>query len=221
MKILVIEDDARLRTGLAGALEDAGFLVESTGNGEEGEYLGATETYAAAVVDLGLPGMTGLDILTQWRNAGNEIPVLVLTARGDWTDKIAGFRSGADDYVVKPARTEEVVLRIQTILRRASGHARVEIQARGLVLDTQTGLVTLNGAALRLTAFEHRLLTLLMHKKDRVVSRTEMSENLYGSAADRDFRSLEVIIGRLRRKLGADRIETRRGEGYRLVDGAA
>lgn len=221
MKILVIEDDARLRTGLAGALEDAGFLVESTGDGEEGEYLGTTETYAAAVVDLGLPGMTGLDILTQWRNAGNEIPVLVLTARGDWTDKIAGFRSGADDYVVKPARTEEVVLRIQTILRRASGHARAEIQARGLVLDTQTGLVTLDGAALRLTAFEHRLLTLLMHKKDRVVSRTEMSENLYGSAADRDFRSLEVIIGRLRRKLGADRIETRRGEGYRLVDGAA
>ncbi len=221
MKILVIEDDQRLRDQLSVALDAAGFIVEATGDGTKGEFMGATETYAAAVLDLGLPGMTGLQVLAGWRDAGLTLPVLILTARGDWTDKIAGFRAGADDYVVKPVRTEEVVLRIQTILRRVSGHATVAITAGDLVLDTQTGLVTRAGAALRLTAFEHRLLSLLMHHKDSVVSRTDMSENLYGSTDDRDFRSLEVIIGRLRRKLGSDRIETRRGEGYRLVGSPA
>jgi two-component system OmpR family response regulator len=221
VKILVVEDDARLREQLSDSLTNAGFLVETAADGEEGEFLGATEAYAAAIVDLGLPRMTGLEILRSWRDAGNTLPVLLLTARGDWTDKIAGFRAGADDYVVKPVRNEEIVLRIQTILRRSSGHASVAISVGGLVLDTHTGLVTLDGSALRLTAFEHRLLTLLMHRRDRVVTRTEMSENLYGSMEERDFRSIEVIIGRLRRKLGADRIETRRGVGYRLVDDPA
>lgn len=217
MKVLIVEDNARLRDQLAQALRDAGFIVETAADGTTGEFMGATETYAAAVLDLGLPGLTGLEVLTSWRSAGLTLPVVILTARGDWTDKIAGFRAGADDYVVKPVRTEEVVLRIQTILRRVSGHATPTIAAGPLVLDTQTGLVTLDGAALRLTAFEHRLLTLMMHNLGRVVTRTEMSDNLYGSMEDRDFRSLEVIIGRLRRKLGADRIVTERGTGYRLV----
>lgn len=221
MKVLLIEDDARLRAQTVEALESAGFLVDATGDGEDGEFMGATETYAATVLDLGLPKMNGIDILNRWRADGIDMPVLILTARGDWTDKIAGFRAGADDYVVKPARVEEVVVRIQTLVRRASGHARVEIRTGGLVLDTQTTLFTLDGAALRLTAFEHRLLTLLIHRKGQVVSRTTMSEHLYDSAADRDFRSLEVMIGRLRRKLGPDRIETVRGEGYRLADATA
>lgn len=216
MKVLLVEDDARLGAQLAAALDDAGFLTELAGDGEEAEFLGATETYAAAVLDLGLPGLGGLEILGRWRGAGIDMPVLILTARGDWTDKIAGFRAGADDYVVKPARVEEVVLRIQTILRRAAGHAQAEIRAGALCLDTQTGTVTQEGVAVRLTAFEHRLLSFLMHHRDAVVTRTQMSEHLYDSAADRDFRSLEVIIGRLRRKLGPGRIETVRGTGYRL-----
>lgn len=216
MKLLVVEDDAALAAALANGLAEAGYVVEIARDGAEGEYLGATETYAAAVLDLGLPGMAGLEVLGRWRAAGLTLPVLVLTGRDAWADKVAGFRAGADDYVLKPVRIEEVALRLATLIRRAEGHAAARIAAGSLALDTATGLITLAGLPLKLTAFEARLLRFLIHRKGRVVSRTELSEHMYDRDADRDFRSIEVILGRLRRKIGEGRIETVRGEGYRL-----
>ncbi|MFD1882758.1 response regulator transcription factor [Paracoccus pacificus] len=216
MRCLVIEDDPTLSDQLAQALGNAGFVVDRATDGEQGEYLGATETYDVAVLDLGLPVMPGIDVLTHWREAGITMPVLILTARGDWSDKVAGFRAGADDYAVKPFRLEEVVIRAQTLVRRAAGHAQVVIREGALALDSQLGVITRDGAPLKLTAFESRILTYLMHHRGRTVSRTELSDHLYDAASDRDFRSIEVVIGRLRRKVGEGLISTIRGEGYRL-----
>ena len=219
MKVLVVEDDADLAAQIAAALAQAGYTVERAQDGETGEFLGATETVGAAVLDLGLPGLDGIEVLRRWRGAGLIFPVLILTARDAWSDKVAGFRAGADDYVLKPFRMEEVVLRLSTLIRRAAGHATAELTAGGLVLDTTTGLATLDGTPLRLTAFEGKLLRYLMLHKGRVISRTELSDHMYDRDTDRDFRSLEVVIGRLRRKIGEARVETRRGEGYRLLPG--
>lgn len=219
MKVLLVEDDRDLAAQIASALVQAGYTVEVAHDGEVGEFLGATETIGAAVLDLGLPGIDGIEVLRRWRGAGLGFPVLILTARDAWSDKVAGFRAGADDYVLKPFRMEEVTLRLSTLIRRAAGHATAELAAGGLVLDTATGLATLDGMPLRLTAFEAKLLRYLMLHKGRVVSRTELSEHMYDRDADRDFRSMEVVIGRLRRKIGEARMETRRGEGYRLLPG--
>jgi two-component system, OmpR family, response regulator len=219
MRVLVVEDDAALAAQIAEALAADGYAVITAHDGEEGEFLGATETIAAAVLDLGLPGLDGIEVLRRWRGQGLAFPVLILTARDAWSDKVAGFRAGADDYVLKPFRMEEVVLRLSTLIRRSAGHATAELVAGGLVLDTATGLATLDGMALRLTAFEARLLRILMLHKGQVITRTTLSEQMYDRDADRDFRSLEVLIGRLRRKIGEARIETRRGEGYRLLPG--
>ncbi|MDO5622010.1 MAG: response regulator transcription factor [Paracoccus sp. (in: a-proteobacteria)] len=220
MRCLIVEDDPTLSNQLAQAMRDAGFAPDLAHDGEEGEYLGATETYDVAVLDLGLPGMGGIEVLTRWRDQGIAMPVLILTARGDWSDKVAGFRAGADDYAVKPFRLDEVVLRCQTLVRRAAGHARSVITAGPLALDSASATVTLHGAPLKLTAFETRILSYLIHHQGRIVSRTELSEHLYDGDQDRDFKSIEVVIGRLRRKLGDGLIETRRGEGY-LLNGAA
>lgn len=217
MKILVVEDDRTLAAQVRAALAEAGYAVALAHDGETGEFLGSTETVAAAVLDLGLPGIDGIEVLRRWRSAGLTFPVLILTARDAWSDKVAGFRAGADDYVLKPFRMEEVVLRLATLIRRAAGHATAAIAAGGLVFDTATGVATLDGLPLRLTAFEARLLRFLMLNRGRVVSRAELSEHMYDLDADRDFRSLEVVIGRLRRKVGEGRIETRRGEGYCLL----
>jgi two-component system OmpR family response regulator len=217
VKVLVVEDDRALAAQIAAALTLAGYTVETAHDGEAGEFLGATETIGAAVLDLGLPGIDGIEVLRRWRGAGLAFPVLILTARDAWSDKVAGFRAGADDYVLKPFRMEEVTLRLSTLIRRAAGHATAELAAGGLVLDTATGLATLDGMPLRLTAFEGKLLRYLMLHKGRVVSRTELSEHMYDRDADRDFRSMEVVIGRLRKKIGETRVETRRGEGYRLL----
>ncbi len=217
MRILVVEDDRDLAAQIARALDQAGFAVDLSHDGEEGEFLGATGGCAAAVLDLGLPKLPGIEVLRRWRGAGLAFPVLILTARGEWADKVAGFRAGADDYVLKPFRMEEVILRLSSLLRRAAGHATAELTAGALVYDTATGLVTLDGMAVRLTAFEARLLRFFMLHQGKVVSRTELSEQMYDRDADRDFRSLEVVIGRLRRKIGEGRIEMRRGEGYRLL----
>ncbi|SNT41490.1 two component transcriptional regulator, winged helix family [[Luteovulum] sphaeroides subsp. megalophilum] len=219
MKVLVVEDDRDLADQIAAALAQAGYTVELAHDGETGEFLGATETIGAAVLDLGLPGIDGIEVLRRWRGAGLGFPVLILTARDAWSDKVAGFRAGADDYVLKPFRMEEVTLRLSTLIRRAAGHATAELAAGALVLDTATGLATLDGMPLRLTAFEGKLLRYLMLHKGRVVSRTELSEHMYDRDADRDFRSMEVVIGRLRKKIGEARVETRRGEGYRLLPG--
>lgn len=217
MKVLVVEDDRDLADQLEKALGAAGYTVEMAHDGENGEFLGATETIGAAVLDLGLPGIDGIEVLKRWRGAGLTFPVLILTARDAWSDKVAGFRAGADDYVLKPFRMDEVTLRLSTLIRRSAGHATAELSAGGLLLDTATGLATLDGMPLRLTAFEAKLLLYLMLHKSRVVSRTELSEHMYDRDSDKDFRSIEVVIGRLRRKIGEVRIETRRGEGYRLL----
>ncbi len=216
MRCLVIEDDPDLSAQLAEALRDAGFVTDTASDGESGEFLGATESYDVAVLDLGLPKLPGIEVLTRWRAQGVTMPVLILTARGDWTDKVAGFRAGADDYAVKPFRLEEVVIRAQTLVRRAAGHAQAVITAGPLRLDTQLAVISHDGVALKLTAFETRILSYLIHHQNRIVSRTELSEHLYDAEADRDFKSIEVVIGRLRKKIGNGLIETRRGEGYLL-----
>lgn len=216
MRALIVEDDPLLADQLARAMASAGFVTDRAADGLQGEFLGATESYDVAILDLGLPGLPGVEVLTRWRDGGITMPVLILTARGDWTDKVAGFRAGADDYAVKPFRLDEVVLRAQTLIRRAAGHARSVIPAGRLRLDSQLGVITLDGVALKLTAFEARILTYLIHHQNRIVSRTELSEHLYQAETDRDFKSIEVVIGRLRRKIGGGMIETRRGEGYVL-----
>lgn len=221
MRCLIVEDDPTLSAQLAQAMQDAGFVTDCASDGEQGEYLGATETYDVAVLDLGLPGMPGIAVLESWRGAGISMPVLILTARGEWADKVAGFRAGADDYAVKPFRLDEVVIRAQTLVRRAAGHAQPVIAAGALQLDSQLGLITRDGLALKLTAFEQRILSYLIHHKNRIVSRTELAEHLYDANADRDFKSIEVVIGRLRKKTGEGVIETRRGEGYVLRDAPA
>ncbi|SET76714.1 response regulator transcription factor [Paracoccus homiensis] len=220
MRALIVEDDPVLSDQLRSAMSEAGFVTDHAADGEDGEFLGATEAYDVAILDLGLPTMPGIEVLTRWRDQGISMPVLILTARGDWTDKVAGFRAGADDYAVKPFRLDEVVLRAQTLVRRAAGHARAAITAGPLALDSQLGVITLNGVALKLTAFETRILTYLIHHQNRIVSRTELSEHLYEADTDRDFKSIEVVIGRLRKKLGDGLIQTRRGEGYVLRVGA-
>ncbi|WP_114377112.1 response regulator transcription factor [Elioraea thermophila] len=216
MRALVVEDDPTIAQGVARALVEAGFVVDRTGDGEEAEHLGSTEPYDVAVLDLGLPARDGLAVLESWRKARATFPVLILTARDRWADKLAGFRAGADDYVIKPFRLEEVVLRVQALVRRAAGHAQAVIAAGALAYDTQLGTFTLEGMPLKLTAMEHRVLAYLIHRAGRVVSRSELAEHVYDGDADRDFNALEVIIGRLRRKIGADAIETERGRGYRL-----
>ncbi|MBU3032225.1 response regulator transcription factor [Paracoccus marinaquae] len=220
MRALIVEDDPLLSEQLATAMHEAGFVTDRAADGSEGEFLGSTESYDVAILDLGLPGMPGIEVLTRWRDQGISMPVLILTARGDWTDKVAGFRAGADDYAVKPFRLDEVVLRAQTLIRRAAGHARPVIPAGSLKLDSQLGVITRDGVALKLTAFETRILSYLIHHQNRVVSRTELSEHLYEAETDRDFKSIEVVIGRLRKKIGEGVIETRRGEGYVLRTGA-
>ncbi len=216
MRALIVEDDPVLSGQLSQAMKDAGFVTDHAGDGEAGEFLGATECYDVAILDLGLPGLSGIEVLTRWREQGIHMPVLILTARGDWTDKVAGFRAGADDYAVKPFRLDEVVLRARTLIRRAAGHARSVIAAGPLRLDSQLGVITRDGVALKLTAFEARILSYLIHHQNRVVRRTELSDHLYEADTDRDFKSIEVVIGRLRRKIGDGLIQTRRGEGYVL-----
>jgi two-component system OmpR family response regulator len=217
MKALVVEDDAALRGQLVEAFREAGFAVDAAGDGDEGEFLGATNPYDVVVLDLGLPGLDGGDVLARWRKAGRAVPVLVLTARDGWTEKARAFRAGADDYVTKPFHMEEVVVRARGLIRRAAGHASAMIEVGALRLDSQLGTFTLLEAPLRLTAFEARILGYMMHHADRLLTRTELSEHVYEEDADRDFASLEVVIGRLRRKIGRERIETVRGQGYRLT----
>ena len=221
MRVLLVEDDVDLSRQLKTALTDAGYAVDHAPDGEEAWFLGDTEPYDVVVLDLGLPGMSGIAVLESWRAAGITMPVLILTARGEWADKVAGFRAGADDYAVKPFRLDEVVIRAQTLVRRAAGHAQPVIAAGALRLDSQLGVITRDGLALKLTAFEQRILSYLIHHKNRIVSRTELAEHLYDANADRDFKSIEVVIGRLRKKTGDGVIETRRGEGYVLRDAPA
>lgn len=214
MRLLVIEDDPDLNRQLTSALQDQGYVVDTAKDGEEGHYLGDTEPYDAVVLDLGLPVLDGVSVLEKWRRAGRKMPVLILTARDRWSDKVAGFDAGADDYVAKPFHMEELLARIRALLRRSAGHASSEITCGPVMLDTKSARVTVNGTAVKLTSLEFRLLAYLMHHKGKVVSRTELVDHLYDQDFDRDSNTIEVFVGRLRKKLGVDVLHTIRGMGY-------
>jgi len=218
MRLLVVEDDPDLNRQLFDALSDAGYVVDKAFDGEEGHFLGDTEPYDAVVLDLGLPVMDGVSILEQWRRDGHKMPVLILTARDRWSDKVAGFDAGADDYVSKPFHMEEVLARIRALLRRNAGHATSEIECGPLIVDTKSARATIDGKAIKLTSLEYRLLSYLVHHKGRVVSRTELVEHLYDQDFDRDSNTIEVFVGRLRKKLDVDLLRTVRGLGYCLSE---
>jgi two-component system, OmpR family, response regulator len=216
MRILVVEDDRELLRQLADALIQAGYVVDRASDGEEGHFLGDTEPYDAVILDVGLPRMDGISVLERWRRDGRTMPVLILTARDRWSDKVAGIDAGADDYVAKPFHVEEVLARVRALIRRAAGHAASDIHCGPLRLDTRASRASLDGTPLKLTSHEYRLLSYLMHHQGEVVSRAELTEHIYDQDFDRDSNTIEVFIGRLRRKIGSDMIETVRGLGYRL-----
>lgn len=218
MRILLVEDDTDLHRLLKKALTDADYAVDGAFDGEEGHFLGDTEPYDAVILDLGLPKMDGVSVLKAWRKTGRNMPVLILTARGSWSDKVAGFDAGADDYLAKPFYTEELLARLRALLRRAAGLASAEIEIGPLHIDTRSSKVSMDGNPVKLTSLEYRLLSYLAHHKGTVVSRTELVEHLYDQDFDRDSNTIEVFVGRLRKKLNADLIQTVRGLGYCLSD---
>ena len=216
MRLLVVEDDKDLNRQLVKALMQAGYAVDSALDGEEGQFLGETEPYDAVILDLGLPKMDGVKVLESWREAGRSMPVLVLTARDAWSDKVKSFDAGADDYVTKPFHIEEILARLRALVRRASGHASSDLVCGPVRVDTRSGRVLVNGEAVRLTSHEYRLMSYLMHHVGRIISRTELVEHLYDQDFDRDSNTIEVFVGRLRKKLGIDVFKTIRGLGYVL-----
>lgn len=219
MRLLVVEDDPDLNRQLVEALGDAGYAVDTASDGEEGHYLGDTEPYDAVILDLGLPEMDGLSVLEKWRRDEKSMPVLILTARDRWSDKVAGMDAGADDYVAKPFHMEEVLARVRALLRRSAGHSKNEIECGPIRLDTKMARLTVDGATVKLTSHEYRLLSYLMHHEGRVVSRTELVEHMYEQDFDRDSNTIEVFVGRLRKKIPGDMIRTVRGLGYCLSHG--
>jgi two-component system, OmpR family, response regulator len=220
MRVLVVEDEPDLRGQLVRALEDAGYAVDQAADGEEAQFLGETEPYDAVVLDLGLPKIDGVSVLKNWRKGEIRTPVLILTARDRWSEKVEGFDAGADDYLAKPFHFEELLARLRALMRRAAGHASASIECGDLSVDTRAARATVAGEPIRLTSHEYKVLAYLMHHRGRVVPRTELVEHIYDQDFDRDSNTIEVFIGRLRRKIGTDRILTERGLGYRLVDPA-
>lgn len=218
MRILVVEDNPDLRRQLADALSQSGYAVDLASDGEDGHFLGDTEPYDAVILDLGLPKMDGVTVLERWREDGRDFPVLILTARDRWSEKVAGFDAGADDYLTKPFITEELLARLRALLRRATGHSAAALECGELRVDTRSARATVKGSAIKLTAHEYRVLSYLMHHQGRVVPRTELVEHIYDQDFDRDSNTIEVFIGRLRKKIGSDRIQTERGLGYRLIN---
>ncbi|HWF85602.1 MAG TPA: response regulator transcription factor [Vicinamibacterales bacterium] len=216
--MLVVEDEARLSEQLATALAGAGYAVDCAADGEQADFLGQTEPYDAVVLDLGLPKVDGLTVLRRWRDAGLSMPVLILTARGSWHEKVQGIDGGADDYMAKPFRIEEVLARLRALIRRASRLLAPELRCGALALDPRAARVTLDGAVVKLTRHEFRVLSYLMHQHGRVVSQGELTEHIYAQGGDRESNTVEVFIARLRRKLGGSLIETVRGLGYRIGD---
>ena len=221
MRILVVEDEPTLSAQLVQAIADAGHTVERAHDGREAHYLGEVEEFDAVVLDLGLPVLDGLTGLRRWRAAGRNMPVLILTARSAWQEKVAGIDAGADDYLAKPFHMEELLARLRALLRRGGEHASAEWQCGSITLDTRQARVLVAGQALSLTSHEFKLLAQLMQRKGQVLSRTELSEHLYAFDSDRDSNTIEVFVGRLRKKLPSGSIETVRGLGYRLVDPGA
>ncbi len=221
MRILVVEDEPTLNAQLAQAIAAAGHTVESAADGVQAHYLGDVEDFDAVVLDLGLPQLDGLSVLRRWRAAGRGMPVLILTARSAWHEKVTGMDAGADDYLAKPFHMEELLARLRALLRRRGEHASAEWRCGPIVLDTRQARVLVDGQALTLTSHEFKLLSLLMQRKGEVLSRTELSEHIYPQDSDRDSNTIEVFVGRLRKKLPPGSIETVRGMGYRLVEAGA
>ena len=217
MRLLLVEDDNTLRAQLHRALGAAGYAVDQADNGREALFLGDTEDYDAVILDLGLPALDGLSVLKRWREHDRRHPVLILTARDNWSEKVAGIDAGADDYLTKPFHTEELLARIRALLRRAAGQASPVLHCGALTLDTRTGRVALNDQAVSLTSHEYKVLAYLMHRPDAVVSRSELTEHIYAQDFDCDSNTIEVFVGRLRKKLPPQTIQTVRGLGYRLT----
>ncbi len=221
MRVLVVEDDKNLREQLAAALGDAGYTVDSADNGEDGQFLGETEPYDLAILDLGLPKIDGLSVLKYWRKEGRTMPVLILSARDRWSEKVEGLDLGANDYVTKPFHMGELLARVRANVRRQTDHQSSTLEVGDLQLNSATGQVSVNGAPVKLTAYQYKVLDYLMHHAGRIVSRSELTEKIYSQDHERDSNTIEVFIGILRRKIGSDRIITEKGLGYRLVDPAA
>ena len=219
MKILIVEDESALARQLTAAVIDGGFVADAAADGARADFLVQTERYDAIVLDLGLPKIDGLTLLRRWRDTGVTTPVLVLTARGSWHEKVQGIDGGADDYMSKPFRIEEVLARLRALMRRASGQVTLELVAGGVRLDPRLARVTREGAPVKLTSHEFRVLSYLMHNRGRIVPQSELIEHIYAQNYDRDSNTVEVFIARLRRKLGAPFIETVRGLGYRIAAG--
>ncbi|WP_422016200.1 response regulator [Reyranella sp.] len=217
MKVLLVEDDAPLAEMIARALRAENFAVDIAADGLDGQHMGETEAYDVAVLDLGLPKIPGATVLRAWRKAGRQLPVLILTARDGWTEKVDGFKAGADDYLTKPFRVEELIMRLRALVRRSAGHATPRIECGAVSFDAQTGVFELDGLPLKLTALEWRVLECLILRKGIVVERGDLTEKVYQGDVGTDSNSLEVIVARLRRKIGRDAIETVRGRGYRLT----
>lgn len=216
MRVLVVEDEKKLSGLLSTALSESGYAVDTAADGERADFLGQTEHYDAVVLDLGLPKIDGLTLLRRWREAGIIVPVLVLTARGSWHEKVQGIDGGADDYVSKPFRMEEVLARLRALIRRSSGLAGAVLRCGALTLDVRAARASLSGVPVKLTSHEFRVLSYLMHHPGEVVSQAELTEHIYAQSFDRDSNTVEVFIARLRRKLGSSCIETVRGLGYRM-----
>lgn len=217
MRILLVEDEPTLRAQLREALQAAAYAMDEADNGRDAHFLGDTETFDAVVLDLGLPVLDGLTVLKRWRDAGRTMPVLILTARDNWSEKVAGIDAGADDYLTKPFHWEELLARLRALIRRAAGQASPVLRCGDLQLDTRSGRVTLGGQPITLTSHEFKVLDYLMHRPGAVVSRAELTEHIYAQDFDRDSNTIEVFVGRLRKKLPPGLIETVRGLGYRLV----
>ncbi len=216
MRILLVEDDARVAGAISKSLTNSGYQVDRASDGETAWFQGDTEDYSAVVLDLGLPLIDGLTILRRWRAAGNDVPVLILTARGDWAERVEGIDAGADDYLPKPFQMEELQARLRAILRRRGGQAGPTLTIGALTLNPQQMEILLDGTALPLSLQEYRLLSYLMQNAGRIVSKQELAEQLYSSDLDQNINTVEVLVGRVRRKLGRPLIETRRGFGYLL-----
>ena len=214
MRLLLVEDDRRIASDIASALAAAGYVVETARDGEEAWFLGDTEDYGAVILDLGLPGMDGLAVLKRWRGNGRHMPVLILTARASWAERVDGIDAGADDYLPKPFRMEELLARLRSIVRRTAGHSSSVVSAGDITLDERQMKVSIRGVPVALSPLEYRLVAYLLRHRGRVVSQHELDENIYGHGEDHDSNALEVLIGRVRKKLGAELIETRRGFGY-------
>ncbi|MDA0339591.1 MAG: response regulator transcription factor [Proteobacteria bacterium] len=216
MRVLVVEDDPDLRRQLSDTLRSEGYAVDEAADGEEAGFLGDVEPYDAVVLDLGLPIVDGATVLKNWRTEGRDMPVLILTARDQWSEKVAGFDAGADDYLTKPFQMEELLARIRALIRRAAGHSSATLVCGSVEVDTTSASVTVSGKSVTLTGHEYKLLSYLIHHANKVVSRTELTEHIYDQDFDRDSNTIEVFVGRLRKKLGVDVIKTVRGLGYRL-----